>query len=301
MTAIAQATTISGPGAALRHHWPEYLIEGWALGCFMVSAGLFATLLEYPGSAVHQALAGQPFLRRVLMGLAMGTTAVGIMYSPWGKRSGAHMNPAVTLVFHRLGKIARWDAVFYALGQVAGGTLGVLLVALALGAAFDQPPVSWIATVPGPDGIAAAFAAETGMSLALILMVLSASRSDRLAPLTGVFAGLMIVAFITLLSPLSGFGINPARSAASALPSGIWTAFWIYLIAPPLGMLLAAEIHLAVTGRSRQRTAKLACDDRQRCIHCGYDPRTGQPRPCTAPQALFDADASVGCAPMPLP
>ena len=45
--------------AALRAHWPEYLIEGWALGMFMVSAGVFATLFDYPGSPVHPALCRQ--------------------------------------------------------------------------------------------------------------------------------------------------------------------------------------------------------------------------------------------------
>jgi hypothetical protein len=45
---------------------------------------------------------------------------------------------------------------------------------------------------------------------------------------------------------MSGFGMNPARSFASALPSGVWTAFWIYLTIPFAGMLLAAELYLLV-------------------------------------------------------
>jgi aquaporin Z len=78
---------------ALRKHWPEYLIEAWALGTFMLSACAFGVLLEYPGSPVHQAI-DDPFARRVLMGAAMGLTGMGVVYSPWGKRSGAHFNPA---------------------------------------------------------------------------------------------------------------------------------------------------------------------------------------------------------------
>ncbi|HSC08894.1 MAG TPA: aquaporin, partial [Steroidobacteraceae bacterium] len=111
--------------AALRAHWPEYLIEGWALGTFMLSACLFATLFDYPNSSVHRLLADAD-LRRVLTGIAMGLTAIAIIYSPFGQRSGAHMNPAVTLAFLRLGKVARWDAMFYILAQFVGGTLGVL-------------------------------------------------------------------------------------------------------------------------------------------------------------------------------
>jgi aquaporin Z len=97
------------PGEAMRKHWPEYLMEAWGLGTFMVSAGLVTTLLEYPHSPIEQAI-GSPDLRRVLIGLAMGFTAIAIIYSPWGKRCGAHLNPAVTLTFLRLGKIKALDA-----------------------------------------------------------------------------------------------------------------------------------------------------------------------------------------------
>ncbi len=73
----------------LTEHWPEYLMEAAGLGIFMISACIFATALEYPGSPLRQSIAN-PIIRRGLMGLAMGLTAVGIIYSPWGKQSGAH-------------------------------------------------------------------------------------------------------------------------------------------------------------------------------------------------------------------
>src|SRR6516165_6480389 len=123
---------------ALRTHWPEYLIEGWALGTFMIAAGVVGTLLEYPGSALN-ALLQDAFERRVLAGIAMGLTAIGLIYSPWGQRSGAHMNPAVTLTFLALGKVRRVDALFFVLAQFTGGLLGVLAVRTVLGAAFTNP------------------------------------------------------------------------------------------------------------------------------------------------------------------
>jgi aquaporin Z len=52
--------------------------------------------------------------------------------------------------------------------------------------------------------------------------------------------------WVLVAAPMSGFGMNPARSFASALPAGIWTAFWIYLFIPFAGMLLAAEFYLLV-------------------------------------------------------
>jgi len=104
---------------ALRTHWPEYLIEGWALGTFMVSAGLFTVWFEYPASSLNHAIMNGE-LRRGLVGVAMGLTAMLLIYSPWGKRSGAHMNPAVTLAFYSLGRIEAWDAIYYVLAQFVG-------------------------------------------------------------------------------------------------------------------------------------------------------------------------------------
>ena len=114
---------------SLADHWPEYLIEAAGLGLFLLSASAFAALCEHPASSVHQAVA-DPAARRFLLGLAIGLTAISIIYSPWGKRSGAHLNPAVTFTFFRLGKIAAWDAVFYIVAQFAGAALGMLAAQL---------------------------------------------------------------------------------------------------------------------------------------------------------------------------
>ena len=270
----------------LRRHWPEYLIEGWALGMFMVSAGVVTTLFEYPGSAVHLAIA-DPTLRRALIGVAMGLTAMALIYSPWGQRSGAHMNPAVTFTFLRLGKIHRWDALFFVLAQFAGGLLGVVLVAQLLGAAFTAAPVSYVATLPGADGTAVAFAAEVLISSVLIFTVLVVSNTPRLARSTGVVAGCLVATYIAFEAPFSGMSMNPARSFASAAPGLMWQGFWIYLIAPVLGMLAGAQIYLSTRSRARVACAKLLHPDTQRCIHCGYTPT--QPPPNTADPRSMDS------------
>src|SRR4026207_863630 len=116
---------------ALKHHWPEYLIEAICLGLFMISAFSFATRPDPPPSAVHQAIANST-LRRFLMGLAMGSTAIAIIYSPWGQQSGAHINPSTTLTFFRRGKVAKWDAVFYVAAQFLGGAAGAVAAARLL-------------------------------------------------------------------------------------------------------------------------------------------------------------------------
>lgn len=120
---------------ALTRHWPEYVMEALGLMLFLISAGACGTLLEYPQSPAYAALP-DPFVRRVLMGLAMGLTAIALIYSPWGQQSGAHLNPAVTLTFWRLGKVAGWDAIFYVLAQFIGGVFGVLVIGALLECAF---------------------------------------------------------------------------------------------------------------------------------------------------------------------
>jgi aquaporin Z len=254
----------------LRRHWPEYLIEAWALGTFMVSAAVFTTLIDGPGSAVHGAV-GDAGLRRMLIGLAMGATAIGLIYSPWGQRSGAHMNPAVTLTFLRLGKIRGADACGYIAAQFVGGLIGVVLARAALGAAFTEPPVNHAVTVPGPTGPGVAFAAELAISAAMMLMILTTSRSPRLARYTGVFAGVLVATWITLEGPLSGMSMNPARTMASAVPARLWDSIWIYFTAPVIGMQLGALAHRWMQPGA-DGCAKLRHGAGQRCIHCGYEP-----------------------------
>jgi aquaporin Z len=243
-------------------------MEAGGLALFMVSAGLFGTLLEYPQSPVHRTIPDH-FVRRVLMGLAMGLTAAGIIYSPWGKQSGAHINPAVTLTFWRLGKVAGWDAVFYTAFQFMGGLMGASLVAVVLGHRFTEPPVATVSTV-GLHGPSVAFGAELVVAFLTMTVVLVLSNTRRWASKTGLAVGCLIVAYITFEAPLSGFSQNPARTFASALPGGVWTDIWIYFTAPFLGMLAAAQVYLWLRGSAEVRCAKLHHQNKRRCIFCAY-------------------------------
>jgi aquaporin Z len=252
-------------------HWREYLAEALGLGLFMVVAGLTATALDAPASPFHQWITNAD-LRRVLGGIAMGLTAIGLIYSPWGKRSGAHMNPAVTLGFLVLGKIRARDAAFYIAAQFLGGLLGVVLVLGLLGDTFAAQPVSFASTMPGPRGATVAFLAELAISFGMLFAVLRVAAHARLAPYAGVAAGLLVTLYISVEAPLSGMSMNPARSFASAAPGGLFHNLWIYFVAPPAGMLLAASL---VRRRETQRTslcAKVVHDPSQPCIHCGHQP-----------------------------
>ncbi|HEU5220217.1 MAG TPA: aquaporin [Gemmatimonadales bacterium] len=257
-------------------NWTEYALESWALGLFMVSACGFAVLLFHPASPVPRALP-DPLARRALMGLAMGATAVLNAYSPWGRRSGAHSNPAVTLAFLRLGRMRRRDAAGYIVAQCAGAVLGVALAARLLAPWIADPSVNYVVTMPGARGVAAAFAAELGISFLLMLVILSTAARERLAPLTGLFAGALVALYITVENPLSGMSMNPARSLGSAVLAVRWEHLWLYFLAPPLGMLLAVEARQRA-GRGLERAcAKLHHDLRYRCLFCEHreDRRAG--------------------------
>ena len=253
------------PGDALARHWPEYLIEATCLGLFMVSACMFTALLEHPSSPVRQAIP-DGVVRRILVGMAMGLTAIGLIYSPMGKRSGAHMNPSFTLTFTRLGKVAPWDAFFYMAAQFAGGLAGVVLSWLVLRHALTHPRVNFAVTVPGPSGPATAFLGEVVISFLLMTMVLITSNHPRLSHYTGIFAGMLVATYISVEAPLSGMSMNPARTLGSALPAGVFDGLWLYFLAPPLGMLLAAEAYVRWKGARAVLCAKYHHHNTARCI-----------------------------------
>jgi aquaporin Z len=245
----------------------EYLMEAALLGLFMISACTFVVLLEYPASPVRAAIHSAD-LRRFLIGLAMGTTAVLLIYSPWGMQSGAHFNPATTLTFYRLGKVRTGDALAYIAAQFAGAALGVGAARAMLGPRLADPAAHFAATVPGPAGVPAAFLAEVAISFLLMSVILRVSNHPRFARYTGVCAGSMVALFITLEAPVSGMSMNPARTLGSALFAADWTALWIYFVAPPLGMLVAAELYLRQRGRNAVFCAKLHHQNTKRCIFC---------------------------------
>ncbi|MFL5403249.1 MAG: MIP/aquaporin family protein [Gemmatimonadales bacterium] len=269
MPAAAETTS------AWRRHWPEYAMEAALLGIFMLSACLFASLLFYPGSPIVAEIPN-PFVRRVIMGVAMGSTAVALNYSAWGKQSGAHYNPAVTLAFTRLGKVAPRDAVGYVVAQFAGAVVGVWAAVFIVHQMLADTEVHYAVTRPGPSGPGVAFAAEVVISFILMTVVLTVSNRANLARFTGLCAGLLVATFITFEAPLSGMSMNPARTVGSAFWANDWTALWVYFTAPLLGMLAAAELYLRSQGPQRVFCAKLHHQNEKRCIFCESRRTAGQ-------------------------
>lgn len=244
--------------------WKLYLFEGAELALFMISACLCTVGLFHPGSPLLRILP-QPVLRRLVMGAAMGLTAFLIIRSPMGKASGAHFNPAITLTYLRLHKIGGPDALFYVIAQFIGGVAGVAFSSLLLGQSLANPAVNYAVTVPGKYGTAAAFAAELFMAAVLMGIVLSTSNRPKVTGYTSYCVGCLIAMYIVLFAPVSGFSINPARTVGSAVFAHLWTAVWLYFVAPPLGMLIAAEVYVRTAGAQRVLCAKLHPDSAYPC------------------------------------
>jgi hypothetical protein len=110
----------------LRFHWPEYLMESAEVGLYLFLTCVFASLLLFPASPVRHFI-GSTLELRALMGLAVGAAVVAIVMTPWGKQSGGHFNPALTLAFYQLGKMRLPDAFFYVVAQFSGAIVGVCM------------------------------------------------------------------------------------------------------------------------------------------------------------------------------
>jgi aquaporin Z len=258
---------------SLRLHWPEYGMEFVEMGVYLFSTCTFATLLQHPASPLRHYLANST-ARRACFGLSIGATIAVLVLTPWGKQSGGHLNPAITFAFYRLGKVRFWDAIFYGVAQFAGATVGVIFATLLLLGAPAHPTIHYAATLPGRYGLGAAFLAEIAISCALMLTVLFATNHESLSRYTPYLVGVLYVIFITVETPLSGMSMNPARTFGSVFRGRYWHALWIYFLAPPVGMLLAAELFLWVRAGVGPYCAKLHHANDKRCIFCHHTQTT---------------------------
>ena len=254
----------------LRRHWPEYSVEAGFLALFVLAAGIVSAWLQAPSGPIAAAwpeIAG----RRLLAGFSMGLVLTAMIYSPWGRRSGSHLNPAITLAYLRLGKIGRRDALFYTLAQVAGGFAAVTLLRHnALLPAATQP--SLLAASIGPATEWPALLTELVLSGAAMLLILFTSNHERWFRWTGVLYSLMVVVIVACVAPLSGFGTNLARLLAVDVTADPATVNWLNLLPPLVGMQLAVEGYRLFTGRTQVLCGKLAHNTHGRCLFRCHHP-----------------------------
>ena len=240
--------------ASFKKNWKHYLQEALGLATFMISACFFGAMLFSEKSSWYH-LFPNDMMRNIVMGVMMGLTALFIFYSPWTALSGSQINPAVTLAFLSLGKMCRYDAIFFILFQIIGGTTAVYFMQLAMGDILIAEPVHSVVTVPGKHGMWWALVIEFSIAFLTMSIVLFTTHYDKLKKFTRIFTGCLVCIWVIMAGPVSGFGMNPARSFASALLAHIWTAFWIYLLAPVASMLLAASLFLLYLRKNKKKSS----------------------------------------------
>ena len=249
--------------------WREFAAE-FAGTALLLVIGLSAVVLDFAQGSPVPGWIPDGNLRRLLTGIVFAGGATLIVYSPLGKRSGGHINPAVTLGFLRLGKITRRSAAGYVAAQFLGALAGAAIVQLVWRRLATQVDLG--ATIPGRGGWMASLIAEAAITFLLMTLILRFVDDPRLMPFTPAAAGALVAFLVFAEAPVSGTSLNPARSLGPAVVSGDYRDLWLYLLAPPLGALLAAA-----TYRRRRRTVrcgKLVHDDAYQCrfLDCQYTP-----------------------------
>ena len=269
-SAKAEAPPTREPEVLVRRHFPEYFCEfiGTAI---MMTIGIGAVALMWGQGSPMPEMIPSTRLRLFVTGFLFAGGATLVVYSRLGQRSGAHVNPAVTLAFWRLGKIESRDAVAYVVAQFLGAIVGVLPVAWVASEAARS--IKMGATFPG-EGIRpiVAFGAEMAMTFALVLLIFVCVNRPRIAPRTGLYAGSLVMLLVGLEAPISGTSLNPARSLGPAFLGATFEHQWIYLLAPPLGALLAVEVFRRIVTGRQPLCGKLYHTERYPCIFndCGY-------------------------------
>jgi MIP family channel proteins len=197
--------------------------------------GTFALVAIGPGAIMVSA--STHAFDHIGIALAFGLV-ITLAVAATGHLSGAHLNPAVTIGFWSVGRFPARDVVPYIVAQVSGATAAAAVLRWVLG-----PVASIGATVPALP-IGRAFVVELGYSGFLAFVIMAVATEVKSSPSVAPFAiGATVFAGALVTGPLTGGSFNPARSLGPAIVSGVWTAHWVYWVAPIAGMLLAMRLY----------------------------------------------------------
>ena len=248
-------------------HWREYCSEfiGTALLLFI---GIGAISLNFGSHSFVPNFIPDSNIRLLITGLMFAGGATLIVYSSLGQRSGGHINPAVTLSFWILNKIKTIDALIYIVMQFSGAVLGAYCAVLLFGEAAQSVHLG--TTMPGEGySIIYVFICEIIITALLITVIFLFTSFKPLAPFTGIAAGLLVAAEVFFTAPISGTGLNPARSFGPAFVLQNFQYYWIYFLAPILASILISVLY-------KQLVYKPICGKLYHTFHhgcifnCGY-------------------------------
>lgn len=228
--------------AARDRTFPWMLYSAELIGtALLVGVGLSIVILDFgQGSPLIQ-LVPNPGSRKLMTGFLFGSVGALIAFSPIGKESGAHINPAVTLGFWLIGKLKPRHLFGYVLAQLIGAVIGAapLLLwgqmgrSIAFGA--TQPGAAY-----GPGWALLGEAVTTSLLIFGLFFFLQHRRLQAFTPLLFPFLYALMVFFE---ADVSGTSTNPARSFGPAVISGNWHAWWVYWLGPLLGTLLGVSLY----------------------------------------------------------
>jgi aquaporin Z len=197
--------------------------------------GTFALVAIGPGSVMVAAKTGA--FGHIGVALAFGL-AVALVVASSGHLGGAHINPAVTIGFWSLGRFPKSDVIQYVAAQCAGAIAAACLLTWILG-----PVGNFGATIPSL-AIPQAFVVEFGYTALLGFVIMGVATDERSPTAVAPFAiGATVFAGALVTGPLTGGSFNPARTLGPAIIGGIWTAHWLYWMAPVFGMVLGMHAY----------------------------------------------------------
>ena len=219
--------------------------------------GTFLLVLVGAGGGVVNAVSNNAISR------AAAVTAPGLMVLAiilfMGAISGAHLNPAVSIAFAARGDFPWRRVPGYIIAQLLGSTLAVLLLWGMLG------KVGMLgATEPGP-GISQwqALLMEFVLTAGLVSTILgTASKAQNLGPISAFGVGAYIILAGLWSSPISGASMNPARSFGPDLVLWNFSNYWIYIVGPIAGALVAVVIAYILRGRGGGQSGIAAAQGR---------------------------------------
>ena len=231
-----------------RHEWRRLFSE--VLGTFFL-------VVVGAGGAVVGAQSGGA------IGRATAVAAPGLMVMAiilfMGAVSGAHLNPAVSIAFAARGDFPWRRVPGYIIAQLFGATLACLILWGILGKIGELG-----ATEPGAgvsDWEAMLF--ELILTLGLVSTILGTASG---AQNVGLFGALAVGGYIILAgfwsSPISGASMNPARSFGPDAANGDFSNYWVYIVGPLAGALLAVAFAWILRGAGGGRSGSAAAQGR---------------------------------------
>jgi aquaporin Z len=242
------------------------------IGTFvMMFIGISAIALNF-GTQLVQEVIPSVSIRLLITGILFAGGATLVVYSPAGRISGAHLNPAVTFAFLLEKKLGVRDFFVFSLMQILGSAFAALLALFLWSENARRVDVGM--TLPREGySIVFVFLIEVIITFLLVSLIFYFLHRRNLTRFAGAAVGLLIAVLVFLTAPISGTSLNPARSIGPAMVSFKFSYLWLYVAAPVMGSFIAVTIHKKTPFLHRPLCAKLNHPGKdKRCLYdCNFE------------------------------